>query len=151
MPREVRYESPKRGAGTPLRSEWIAADDDRSRTHLEGKGWRIVETREKPVAVPRVPPLPLPGEKPSPPGLLLTDTPPPAAAEEQITEPEFSPEQVVILAEMLDLTETQTDALIAAGYNTADKLRAAADDQLRAIDGIGPAAVRNIRKALAAP
>lgn len=41
------------------------------------------------------------------------------------------------------------DLLIAGGVMTLDAVRAASDHQLRQIKGIGPAAVRNIRAALA--
>lgn len=49
------------------------------------------------------------------------------------------------------LSSAQRYALVDAGYGGDDELRAATDDELRAVDGIGPAAVRDIRKSLAGP
>jgi len=47
------------------------------------------------------------------------------------------------------LTTEQLDALAAAGYVTPDAMRKATDAELRAVPGIGPATVRNLRAALA--
>lgn len=50
--------------------------------------------------------------------------------------------------EDLPITETQAAALRDAGYDSLDKLRAASDDSLKEVPGIGPATVRHIRSNL---
>lgn len=47
------------------------------------------------------------------------------------------------------VTEDQAAALKAAGFDTADKIRAASDDELQAVSGVGPAAVSKLREATA--
>lgn len=49
------------------------------------------------------------------------------------------------------LTAEQRAALQKAGFTTEDALRNATDADLRNVQGIGPAAVRDIRKALTGP
>lgn len=46
-----------------------------------------------------------------------------------------------------DLTDEQRANLAMAGYRTADDVRAAPDDELLAVEGIGPAAVKRLREA----
>lgn len=48
-----------------------------------------------------------------------------------------------------DLTDAQREALAAAGFTTAADVRAASDEQLLAVEGIGPAAVKKLREATA--
>jgi hypothetical protein len=45
------------------------------------------------------------------------------------------------------VTAEQAASLRAAGFDTADKIRSAGDDELDAVDGIGPAAVAKLREA----
>lgn len=45
------------------------------------------------------------------------------------------------------LTQAARDALEAAGYTTLERARAASDDELLALDGVGPATVKAIRDA----
>lgn len=174
------YESPKRGAGAPLRSAWIADSDTRTRAHLEQHGWRAVEQRE--IGAKSAPPLQpataadstqdeidrllaelkevrsvrfierLRAELANVKGELAqtTEGAPDAPISDEQTVDDEPPAPEPISGDQLGVTEAQAVALIAAGYDTADKLRAAPDDTLRAIEGIGPAAVRNLRKALAA-
>lgn len=46
------------------------------------------------------------------------------------------------------LTDAQRDALAAAGFFTPADIRAASDDDLTAVDGIGPATVQRLRDAV---
>lgn len=46
------------------------------------------------------------------------------------------------------LTAVQIEALIAAGFDSAEDIQAATDAELIAIDGIGKATVQNLREAL---
>jgi hypothetical protein len=57
--------------------------------------------------------------------------------------------EVVPLTEAGDLTVTaaQRDALLAAGFKTAEDIRAATDEQLLAVPGIGPKTVADLREA----
>jgi hypothetical protein len=57
--------------------------------------------------------------------------------------------EVVPLTEAGDLTVTaaQRDALVSAGFKTADDIRAATDEQLLAVPGIGPKTVADLREA----
>lgn len=45
------------------------------------------------------------------------------------------------------ITDTQRDALVAAGYVTAEDIRKAADEDLKKVDGIGDATVARLRDA----
>lgn len=45
------------------------------------------------------------------------------------------------------VTVAQRDALVAAGFETTDDIRAATDDDLLAVDGIGHATVERLREA----
>lgn len=58
---------------------------------------------------------------------------------------------VEITASLLETFEDERiiGALIAAGYDTVEKVRAASDEELRSVDGIGPKSLAAIRKALA--
>jgi DNA integrity scanning protein DisA with diadenylate cyclase activity len=48
---------------------------------------------------------------------------------------------------MPGVTVAQRDALVAAGFVTAADIRAATDEQLDAVDGIGPETVKKLREA----
>jgi hypothetical protein len=115
------YESPKK---EKLRSAPIAETDTAARTLLEARGWRIVERREEasPEAVV-VAPLAAPVVEGKDPFADYRDT----------------------------LKDEQWAALTGAGYTTPDAIRAASDDDLRGVPTIGPAALRELRAALAAP
>lgn len=45
------------------------------------------------------------------------------------------------------VSEEQAESLKEAGFDTAEKIRAASDDELDSVDGIGPAAVAKLRDA----
>ncbi len=113
------YQSPRKAAGRPLRSTWVDEADTATREVLEGKGWRIVETRE------------------------VGSTEPPTVIDENA---ELRGDLLWIRL-VGTLTDVQQQALLDAGFDSAEKLAAATDDELRDIKGLGPAAVRNIRKA----
>lgn len=141
----IVYESPKRDnpKSRPHQSTPIAEDDVQARLRLEGKGWRIVQTLDEsevnpPTAEREL--LPVPGGEP-------VEGAAEVVSDEQ-GEPLLSPG---VTANDLNLTAEQWLALQAAGYDTPDKLRGATDEELDAIEGIGPASVRNLRKALTAP
>lgn len=114
------FESPKR---EKRRSAPIAAGSPAEQT-LRARGWRLVETVSDETLVEVVDTTP-----------ELPDQLPPA----------YAP----IVLDRAGLTDAQFQALVEAGYADADVLRAATDEDLRAVEGIGPAAVRNLRKALA--
>lgn len=59
-------------------------------------------------------------------------------------EPEFAP---AVALDVLGMPSVVSDALITAGY-TVETARAASDDELLAVKGIGPATLRQIRAAL---
>lgn len=48
--------------------------------------------------------------------------------------------------DVLGLTERQVRALARAGYNSLEALREASDEELEALDGIGPATVKRLRE-----
>lgn len=60
-------------------------------------------------------------------------------------EPEVRVEERLI---MMPVSASQYEALSDAGYATADAIRAASDDELLAIEGVGEKAVQNLRRAL---
>lgn len=62
-------------------------------------------------------------------------------------EPEVRIEERLI---MMPITAAQYEALSDAGYGSADAIRAASDDELLAIEGVGEKAVKNLRSALGA-
>ena len=121
MSKYLIYESPK---GERRRSAPVDENDERTRAVLEGKGWKVVETRDE----DSTPILPLDDD-------ADFDAPP-------VTEPASLTSA---------LTREQLDALDAAGFLTVDDIRRASDAALRAVPGIGPATVRNIRASLAKP
>lgn len=88
---------------------------------LQAQGWKIVETISDETFADTEPAAQHPPEVEAPHSVLEFDV----------------------------LTEEQARALWEAGYGDENALRAASDDELRAVEGVGPAAVRNIRKALA--
>lgn len=47
------------------------------------------------------------------------------------------------------LPERVEDVLLKSGYRTIDALQSASDEELLALDGVGPATLRKIRRALA--
>lgn len=144
MAKQVMYESPKKdnprspASIQPHRSDWIDAGDTPSRQTLEGRGWTIVAERDEPAeaepASPhrRPPPVRRAGAEVAP-----TESRPPRSFRERAVGD-------------YGLTEAQTEVLMVAGYRDEDALRAASDNDLRAVEGIGPATVRNLRKALKA-
>lgn len=120
MSKQYVYQSPKKAsAGRPARSTWIDESDTVSRRALEEKGWRIVETRD-----------------------TGSDEPPTVIDENVDLHADLHWMRLVN-----SLTDVQQQALLDAGFDSAEKLAAATDDTLRDVKGLGPAAVRNIRKA----
>lgn len=121
MPMFLIYESPKKER---RHSAPIAETDTSARKLLEARGWRIVERRE--------------------------EAPPEAAELEPLAAPVVEGEDP--FADYRDtLKDEQWEALTGAGYATPDAIRAASDNDLRGVEGIGPASVRNLRAALAKP
>ncbi len=113
------YQSPRKAAGRPLRSTWVDEANTATREVLEGKSWRIVEARE-----------------------VGSPEPPTLVDENADLHADLNWMRLVG-----SLTDMQQQALLDAGFDTAEKLAAATDDTLRDVKGLGPAAVRNIRKA----
>lgn len=105
--------------GERRRSGEIDASDERAISHLREMGWKVVQTIADPVEEDES------GE----------------LAEVEVTES--------IVDVDLELAEGVWNALVAAGYNTAEALNAATDEQLREVPGVGPATLKHIRKALA--
>lgn len=62
-------------------------------------------------------------------------------------EPEVRVEERLI---MMPVNAAQYEALADAGYATADSIRAASDEELLAIEGVGEKVVQNLRRALGA-
>jgi len=112
------YESPKRDK---KRSAPVAESDARTRAWLEGLGWRVVETV----------------------GILSEGQTETLAEPAETEASEESSEDV-----FTHLSEEQRVALVAAGFDSEAALRAATDEQLRDVEGVGPGTVRNIRKFL---
>lgn len=123
MSTHVIYQSPKK---EKHKSAPIPVTDERARKLLEGKGWRVVERLD-------LDPVPFEDAESLP---VDTNT------EDDLT-------HVWTLADVTELNAEQRTALEAAGFGTEEALREATDEQLRAVEGVGPASVRNIRKALA--
>ena len=48
------------------------------------------------------------------------------------------------------ISDAQQKALVSAGFDSAEAITNASDDDLRKVDGIGPATVANLRKAVSA-
>jgi DNA-directed RNA polymerase alpha subunit len=102
------------------RSRPVAENDLKTRTQLESMRWRIVEE-------------------------IGADE-----GEEPRSEQEFEAAPMPpFFSELLGLTSLQAEALLAAGYNTPEALAEADDEDLLAVDRIGPATVEKIREALA--
>lgn len=138
MTKFLIYESPKRDnpKGHPHRSAPIREDDETSRRVLEGKGWRIVETRdEQPVPEP-APLLPV-GRSDD----LLTDGA--ALVFDDATTQQLPPLRGQLFTE--SLTEEQANSLERAGYGNVNAIRNATDAQLREVDGITAGVVRKLR------
>jgi len=166
MPLQYRYESPRKKANThPLRSDWIDETAASSRARLEEKGWRIVERREVPeseaAAAARIADTqPTPAEWLA--ALNLTPeqietlrqfgvtVPEDATPPEDIKQPEDAKPTELEIALTDVLSAEQLKSLHEAGYTTIEAIRAATDDALRDVKGVGPAAVRDIRKVLLA-
>lgn len=131
--KEFILESPKKGneKSKPHRSDWVREDETRRLSYLLGKGWRVVEEREyvAPVAAP---------------DFIQVERTPEETDETRLTATAFEDG-------FADLSAEQGAALRSADFGTVQSLRDASDDDLRAVPGIGPAAVRNIRKALVQP
>lgn len=132
--KEFIFQSPKRDNPNnhPHRSDWVREDDVTRIGILSGKGWKVVEERE------HVEPVTSPGV------FVVERAPGFGEGLGVVGETTFG-------ADAYELTDAQFDALVEAGYADEKSLRDATDDDLRGVPGIGPAAVRNIRKALAAP
>ena len=121
MPRLFIYQSPRRSGGKPLISNPIPEEDERARTHLEGRGWHIIQT--------------LGGDAPA-------DAPTGEDGEGAALQRDHQWLRLVGT-----LTDDQQQNLIEAGYDTAESLLAATDADLQAVKLIGAAATRAIRKA----
>jgi DNA uptake protein ComE-like DNA-binding protein len=126
------YESPK---GERRRSGPVHESETARRAWLEARGWRVVETRatEAPQTVYQA-------------LTQLAETPSLANVSGEADGVRLAGD------ERLDfLSEDQRASLHSAGFASEADLRAASDEDLRAVKGIGPAAVRDIRKALSEP
>lgn len=118
---QIMYESPKKSG---RRSGWIDEGDVKRRAVLEERGWRIVGRRQEPAQD----------------AIVLTPLPEPETAELKLEE--------TPLSGIDGLTAAQRAALIAAGFDSEDSLRAATDAELSAVPGVGMGTVRNLRKQL---
>lgn len=114
------YQSNKRNSdrGGKTRSDAIAADNVKARAILERAGWTVVETFER--------------------------------DDNAVTE---TTEVKSVNVAWFDwdaagVTVAQHKALFDAGFGTDSALNAATDAELQAVNGIGAATVRNLRKAL---
>lgn len=138
MALEVMYQSPKKDHPTnqPHRSSWISEHDTVARQRLEERGWKIISTREAPAEAAPAPLQSVPRNLPGAP-----------TGEAQT----FDATRVEGLTRFDFLTDDQRSALAEAGYGDDEALRAASDEDLRAVRGIGAAAVRNLRKSLLTP
>lgn len=160
------YESPKKDK---QRSEPIAIDDRARRRVLERNGWRIVErTGDAPIgtdAVPaRDPGATFDGDYDALDDGALWELANKRGIEALRDHPEgVSRDELIALHRQHDaggaaparpfafLSDEQWTALQQAGFDSEAAIHAATDDQLRDVKGIGPAAVRDIRKELAGP
>lgn len=155
----VIYESPVQGsglAGEKARSAPIPADNAKARETLERAGWKLVEEFEQEEAdtearasnLPRIAQEFLAAGQGEAELAFEED----AAMVDTLIETTEAPVFVTALGDQfwggMGVTDAQRDALINAGYVGADSLNAATDAQLQGVPGVGPATVRNIRKAL---
>jgi hypothetical protein len=166
MMKYLIFESPKKER---KHSAPVAESDTSTRRRLEAMGWHVVQRIEDTIAVPvqavvTVQPLTgfdamsdqelweyvgehnldvfdLSGD---PQGVSRAELI--ALLKEHRSSDGGTPESP--LAFVHELTDEQRAALIAAGFGTLEALRAATDEQLREVEGVGPAAVRKIRQTL---
>lgn len=89
----------------------------------------VLEEVDTPVAAPE------PQSAPARPAPTAAAPSPPATSSQQAGPLDF-------------LSAEQRAALTAAGYDTPEAIRAATDDQLDGVDGIGPATVARLREAV---
>lgn len=108
--------------------------------HGAGKRYKagdVVELSEAEAApfLDKLEPLPAPSERPA----------------EAQPEPSAPGANDASLGEWGGLNDATVQALREGGFADAEAVRAATDEQLQAVRGVGPRAVRNIREALAVP
>lgn len=148
------YQSNKRNSdrGGKTRSDAIAADNHKARAVLERAGWTVVERFEREdAAEPVASNLPRVAQE-----LLAAERGEVEIAWEDVGVPEEVTETTEVAPvnaagfdwDAAGVTEAQHKALFEAGFGTDSALNAATDAELQAVNGIGAATVRNLRKAL---
>ncbi len=71
--------------------------------------------------------------------------PQPEATPEQKDAPAFKANPFYDALEQAGISQSASEALIAAGYDTLEKVRDASDDDLDAVEGVGPVTIEKLR------